>query len=239
MWTIWTSLSAVRERPLNLITHSLPNHQIPVKLFSVPCLKFQYFFLAFPPNHQIWVKQFVNTLWNDQERLGFILTEVKPSRYNWVLCKQLAGNLVNVPMPIVGSECSGSCLIDYLKKKIIINGFKIYHFDEKKSLKSIPSLLLSDNMSHFITLRLLKFSVWNRIWTHFLYEKESRLCLCIEKESIVVLGQNSVYENKAIDKLSICNEILRYICINRIKNNLCYTNLQIKCWLKLDFQKVV
>ena len=23
MWTIWTSLSAVRERPLNLITHSL------------------------------------------------------------------------------------------------------------------------------------------------------------------------------------------------------------------------
>ena len=24
MWTIWTSLSAVRERPLNLITHSLP-----------------------------------------------------------------------------------------------------------------------------------------------------------------------------------------------------------------------
>ena len=24
MWTIWTSMSAVRERPLNLITHSLP-----------------------------------------------------------------------------------------------------------------------------------------------------------------------------------------------------------------------
>ena len=23
MWTIWTSLSTVRERPLNLITHSL------------------------------------------------------------------------------------------------------------------------------------------------------------------------------------------------------------------------
>ena len=30
MWTIWTSLSAVRERPLNLITHSLTHHIVPM-----------------------------------------------------------------------------------------------------------------------------------------------------------------------------------------------------------------
>ena len=31
MWTIWTSLSAVRERPLNLITHSLTDDNWPWK----------------------------------------------------------------------------------------------------------------------------------------------------------------------------------------------------------------
>ena len=41
MWTIWTSLSAVRERPLNLITHSLtcsvPSHYLNQCWFIVNC----------------------------------------------------------------------------------------------------------------------------------------------------------------------------------------------------------
>ena len=37
MWTIWTSLSAVRERPLNLITHSLTSHLAGLSVWN--CMK--------------------------------------------------------------------------------------------------------------------------------------------------------------------------------------------------------
>ena len=37
MWTIWTSLSAVRERPLNLITHSLSKKVNPHLLATTYC----------------------------------------------------------------------------------------------------------------------------------------------------------------------------------------------------------
>ena len=51
MWTIWTSLSAVRERPLNLITHSLTcsstrSFNLDEVLIEKSCRKIQFVVLS-------------------------------------------------------------------------------------------------------------------------------------------------------------------------------------------------
>ena len=133
MWTIWTSLSAVRERPLNLITHSLT----PPTYIVVCALDPQYF-------HEFLI------LLNGYFRYRLASIEMDLVLSDFLLDNKIANKFCMIPRnwPAADRQNSLTC---FMKNEIRSGGIK-YNLSLDKQIWSLKSSTIIKFLHYYIII---------------------------------------------------------------------------------------